>query len=509
MSGSQGEQIIFNALVWTGRESCPERRTLLLGDGRLIAINPSDGVPERVKRIDCGGRIVTPGFIDAHVHLTLGSETMLHVDLSDVRSREAFEEVIAVASRNPQCGGWLIASGWDDTRFESDGMPSGRWLTGAGDVPVVCWRCDWHAAVVNDAALSRLTIPESDPPGGRIVRDETGDPTGLLVESAAWHLLNPIVPRPSEQERLLAVADAGAALLRAGVTSVRSMEYRRDVEEILMVGGGGPAPRTSIVLLDRDLPLDLTWVDSVAPSSRLRITGCKAFFDGTLGSRTARLRDPYADDPENSGLWVEHAMDGTDLAWARQVVDAGLVPAVHAIGDAALSRALDVDDALGRPGSLVVEHAEVVARADLGRLSDRWLSVQPVHRRGDAEMSRGRLGDRASMLLPLRSMAAYGGRLRFGTDWPIVPFDPMETIRAAVSGTDAQERPFFTSERLNPLDAMRAAVSGDAATLGCEPGLAPGSPADFLVWEGDPLRDPLTARVQATFMDGTLVAGAM
>ena len=265
--------------------------------------------------------------------------------------------------------------------------------------------------------------------------------------------------------------------------------------------------RVSLVQLDRTLPLDTGWHDDAPQTSRVWLSGCKAFFDGTLGSRTARLRTPYSDAPECRGTWLELAASGDERDWCAQVVNAGLAPVIHAIGDAAVGRAIDTIASVPDGLRATIEHAEIMAPEDLHRVEGLRLSVQPTHRASDAAMASERLGDRDQWVLPLRRMQAAGARLSFGTDWPIVPVDPLASLRAAITGGDAQGRPFYEEERLPATAALRAATIDAAEACGFEAGLRPGLPADFVVWNGDPFEHIQAARVQATWIDGTLVGG--
>jgi hypothetical protein len=347
----------------------------------------------------------------------------------------------------------------------------------------------------------------SPPPGGQVVRGPGGAPTGLFLEAAAWKLINPLVPAIPEDERATAL-DAGMRhLLESGVTMARTMEYRADVERHYLPRLGDLPVKLSVVQLDRDLPLDLDWMSDVPRSDRFHVRSCKAFLDGTLGSRTARLHEPYADDPAARGMWVELALAGRDQEWLDAVLDAGCSPVMHAIGDAAVARALELQRR--HPAMCTIEHAEVISRAELDAMEGARLSVQPTHRAEDAAMARDRLGGRAEGLLPLRSMQRRGAILSFGTDWPISPVDPVRTLRAAITGEDIQGRPFHADEALSPHDAFVAATIEAAATCGYARPLSAGAPCDLAVWDGDPFEDIHAATVQATIVDGTLVAGSL
>jgi predicted amidohydrolase YtcJ len=156
-----------------------------------------------------------------------------------------------------------------------------------------------------------------------------------------------------------------------------------------------------------------------------------------------------------------------------------------------------------------IEHAEVVAAEDLELMGGVRLSVQPTHRASDASMAASRLGDRAASLLPMRKMVDAGAVLSFGTDWPIVPFDPLRTLRAAITGEDDAGQPFYPDQAMTVVEAFMAATFHASEAAGLQPGLVPGGPGDFVLWNGDPFEDICGASVRGTFIDGTLVAGTL
>ena len=506
MDASSIDLIVLNARVWNGNGSSPRLSHLLIGNQRVLDIVTDTASLPSCNCLDVQHAVITPGFVDAHLHLTLGAETLLHVDLSEVDSREAFEARIEHAHLQMDEGQWLIAAGWDESSWGGS-SPDRNWLRSAGDRPVVCWRCDHHAVLVNEPVLRCLSAGDFQKVlgRGRVLRGQDGEPTGVLLEAAAWELINPLVPRLPEAARAEAIVEAHARLLKAGVTAVRTMEYQRDLN-VLMAAGEGP--RTAMVILDRTAPIDLDWSNEISRTDSFGIVGYKAFLDGTIGSRTARLRCDYTDDPGNRGLWLEHAADGTLSEWSRHGAEHDLEPAMHAIGDAAVDLALDVvADVDGPPA--VIEHAELIPEDVLPRLAGVHLSVQPTHRAEDAMMSAGRLGQRSDRILPLRDMFDAGGVISFGTDWPIVPFDPLRTLRSAVLAERADGVPFVADQAVKHHEAFFAATHAGADRCGFERSLLPGGPADFLVWQGDPFEDLHTASVQATFMNGTLVSGGL
>ena len=503
---------LINAQVWCGHGPSPELCVACFDHGRLQELRPAH-TPARAGSvvIDAGGRVVTPGLVDAHMHLLLGGQTLQHLDLSGVRSRAAFEAEIEAAHAAMEPSQWLLASGWSECQWADQQRPDRTWLAPASTRPVVCWRCDWHAAVVNDAVLGLMDLPDDAvvlAAGGQVGRDAEGSRDGYLAEAAAWRWLQPVIPRPDGAQQRAAANAAIEHLLALGITAVRTMEYRSDILETFVPLAEDCPLRLSLVQLDRDLPLDLTWHEQLPSHDRFRLTGCKSFFDGTLGSRTARLRQDYQDQDGWRGSWLEHALHDQEVQWCRQVLDNGLSPVIHAIGDEAVGRAASLLADVPEDLRGTLEHAEVVSPADLQQLGGLRLSVQPTHRAVDAGMANARLGEaRSSWVLPLASLQSSGARLSFGTDWPVVPADPMATLRAAITGHDVNGVPFHDQQQISVQEAWRAATCDASEAAGLPVAMQVGGPGDFVIWNGDPLLDLDQACVHSTWVDARCVSG--
>ena len=445
--------------------------------------------------IDCRGQFAVPGFVDAHLHLTLASIGLSKVDLSACASRVGFESRIAAGAASLPAGAWLEAQGWDEASWGGE-LPDSSWLQAAGDRPAVAYRMDIHACVINDVLLRQIAREgalDADLPGGTIVRDGSGAPTGLLLEQAAWQIVNPRVPVPEATRRQAALLLGVSQLLGYGVTAVGSMEYAREVREVLMPVARMPVPMptVAVTLLDRTLPLDLSIARELHVPGRLRVIGAKSFADGTLGSRTAAMLEPYA-GTRSCGSLIEHAQVGTLIEWMQQVAAAGLSPSVHAIGDAAVRATLDAADAAGIPRSILrIEHLQTLADADVPRLAGAFASMQPLHAASDMPGAAERVGGhRTRLLFRYADIARAGATLAFGSDWPVVPPDPIRAMRSAITGR-ADDGHVYGTALISPEDALVAHTEGAARCLGLWPQcgtLAPGARADIALLDADPLR---------------------
>ncbi|MBL9141321.1 MAG: amidohydrolase [Phycisphaerae bacterium] len=486
------------ARFWTADPAQPWARSIDIHDGHIAAVDAPARTDTPV--ITLPNLVVTPGLIDAHLHLTLGADTLSQLDLSGVRSRAEFEAEVARACAELPPGAWLRAHGWDERSWGGE-RPTLDWLRAAGDRPAVAYRMDQHVCLVNHVVLTLMGATADAatscrcPAGGEIVRHASGAPTGLMLEQAAWQLVNPLVPKPDIHVARAALVQACAHANRHGLTTVGSMEYAVDLHHVhdwLRANQREQLTlRVRATLLDRDWPVDLEFGSKFAGDALIAIVGYKSFVDGTLGSRTARMLQPYRDDPQNSGMLVEFAAHSTERLqeWMRTVVKHGFSPSVHAIGDAALRVALDCA-ATTDPARLTrFEHVQTVHTDDVARMSGRIASMQPLHKCGDARVAPARLGqERMHRFFRFRDLANAGARLAFGSDWPIVSLDPRLGIRAAVTGLDDAGEPCGTDQNLTAHEALHAYTAGAADALR-DPmigRLAPGAHADLAAWADDP-----------------------
>ena len=475
------ELAITNARIWTADPARPRARCLTVRDGVITSIDDEPRAESARRRLDARGRAMTPGLIDTHVHLLMAGESLGQLDLSGVRSRRQFEQALArrhaamleseQADGVPHGTRWLRAHGWSQENW-GGALPDKSWLAAAGDRPVVAYRMDSHVCLVNSAVLSRCDVSR-DPEGGRIQRDARGEPTGLMLEAAAWQLVNPVIPPLSATEKQAALLAAMHHAHALGLTTVGSMEYQREIEAAYLPQRDHLTLRVRLTLLDRDWPLDFTFGESFAHDDRLAVIGYKSFVDGTLGSRTARMLEAYDDAPDHRGLWCELAASGDLDAWVREVARRRFQPSMHAIGDAAARRALDAVEAAGAPTATAavrprIEHAQTLHVHDVPRFARLGViaSMQPLHKADDGRYARRRLGEaRMVGFFAFRQLRRAGARLAFGSDWPIVTCDPVAGIRAAVTGLTLDETPVRTEENLTIDEALRAYTIDAAAAL--------------------------------------------
>ena len=504
----------------------PRPDALLIQHGRVLAAGTADDLRRAApaaRTLDLRPATLTPGLVDAHIHLIEWALFRRDVDLTAAASPE--DAARLVARHAGRGSGWIRGRGWNPHRWAT--APTRELLDRAAPGrPVALQSHDMHALWVSTVALELAGIgPDTpDPEGGRIVRDAEGRPTGLLLERAAELVVRGIPPA-SDAEAEAALLDAQAELHRHGITAVHCLPN-------IHVTGPDPLPLLES-LRARDLlrlrALVHLPVDSLDDAIRvglrsgfggewIRIGAVKMFLDGTLGSRTALLREPYLGSTSR-GIEVMPADEFCDTV--RRAAKAGIASVVHAIGDAAVSLAIDVlsDPAVRGPAlPHRIEHVQLCPPdrfADLGG-AGILASVQPCHLITDWRAAERHWGtDRCRGAYAFRSLRDGGAVLAFGSDAPVEPVDPRRGLFAAVARQDLEGEPaggWFPDERLTAADALRAYTAGPAFAAGLAGRLgtlAPGAAADFAAWDEDPLELDAPAllrlRCLATAVGGALV----
>ncbi len=460
--------------------------------------------------IDLAGKFIMPGFNDAHVHFSEGGKQRLNVDLVGVKSLEEFRERIRAKVETAAPGDWIQGGGWDENLWPVKTVPT-RWDVDevSGDHPIFLDRVDGHIAVANTRALqlASITIASRDPRGGKIDRDSNGQPNGILRETARAAVVNAI-PEPTHDKRRQAMESALAEAARWGVTSVQDNSQSWDDFKILeeIEKDGKLTARVSEWLPFNDSLEQLETKRKAHTSSdpMLHTGMLKGFMDGSLGSHTAALLEPYADDPKNSGLPQYDAAKLKDMA--RERVLAGFQLGFHAIGDKGAQMALDAfaeAQRAAREGKikaanggedyrLRIEHAQVVTPLEVVKFRDLKViaSMQPSHVLSDMKWAEARLGDkRAAHSYAWNEFLKRGVTLAFGTDYPVEPITPFRGLYAAITRrSEDGKQEFFPDQRITMDQAIAAYTTGSAFAEFDEKQkgqIVPGMFADFAVLDRD------------------------
>lgn len=496
-------------------------------DGKVLALLPRGSSEPRLAagdfRLDARGATLVPGLIDAHGHLMALSLGLRQLDLSAASSlAEAQALVAAHAQANPSTS-WLIGRGWNQERWALDRFPTAAELDAAQSArPVWLVRVDGHAGWANSAALKAAGITRAtrDPPGGRILRDSAGNPSGILIDSA-MALVERQVPPPSAGEREVALEAGLRHLASLGITGVHDMGV--SPADWALYRSFGDEGRLTVRITGYAAGMEA--MEAISPlrptgwlyGDRLRLQGIKFYADGALGSRGAWLLQPYSDEPGTRGLqFLDDARMKNLFSRANFL---GYQVAVHAIGDAANRQALDsfaeIRPAYGDRLRNRIEHAQVIERSDIPRFAQLGVvaSVQPIHATSDRQMAERRLDPaRLEGAYAWASLRNAGARLALGSDFPVEPANPWLGIHAAVTRQDADGQPpggWRPAEALTREQAM-AGFTRWAAWAGLADdrvgSLEPGRWADFLLLDRDPFAVPAPDLRNVTVLE-TWLAG--
>jgi predicted amidohydrolase YtcJ len=496
--------------------------------GRIVWIGERVGVEDFVgpstQRLDLPGSTVVPGLVDSHAHLLSLGRALSEPDLAGATSEaEAIARVVAAAGNGST---WVEGRGWDQNDWPAQVFPTHHALSAAfPDRPVALRRVDGHALWANAAALSAagITAATPAPPGGEIVRDAQGAPTGVLLDAAMGLVTRVIPPAPDVQVRRWVEA-AIAACHRVGLTGVHDAGASdASVRAFEALAAEGALTLRTYMLLDADDPTNAKRLEAGPQRGDwLTVGGVKLFADGALGSRGAWLSAPYSDAPQTSGIPIVH---GAALAErVRTYAARGFQLGVHAIGDAAATDVLNAYAQVLTPDNdrrFRLEHAQIVRPEDMRRMATlRVLAlVQPTHATSDMPWAEKRLGpERIRWAYAWRSLKDAGVRLVLGSDFPVEKPDAMDGLYAAVTRQDASGQPeggWYASEALTAYEALWGftAEPAFAAFEEARRGrIAVGMDADLTVLGGDPLATPKSAlrglRVVHTIVGGRVVYSA-
>ncbi|MEP6731038.1 MAG: amidohydrolase, partial [bacterium] len=474
--------------------------------------------------VDGKGMMITPGFTDAHVHFLDGGFALSSVQLRDAKTKDEFIRRIKAFAATVPKGTWILNGDWDHTSW-GGALPERGWIDSVTpNNPVWINRLDGHMNLANSLALgaAKITSATKDIPGGTIVRDDAGLPTGILKDNAQ-DLMSSAIPEQSMEMNLRALDAAMSYVAERGVTSVHHMGTWSDLAVFRRANDAG-ALRTRI---NANVPLS-TWTrlrDEVVTHGRgdawLRIGGLKGFVDGSLGSHTAAMLEPFTDAPNDRGLFVNTEKDLHDCADGAD--EAGLQVIVHAIGDRAIRTQLDIFARVAkehgpRDRRFRIEHAQHIAPSDIARFAELGVipSMQPYHAIDDGRWAEMVIGpERAKGTYAFKSLLDHGAKVAFGSDWFVAPPTPLEGIYAAVTRRtldDKHPEGWIPEEKITVEQALRAYTSAGAFAgfrekeIGM---LKPGMLADLVMIDRDITRVPpetiRDARVVLTIVGGRVV----
>jgi predicted amidohydrolase YtcJ len=532
------EIVLYNGHFLTMDRRSPRAAALWARGNRIAAVGSSEAILDLASadapRVDLGSRAVVPGFQDAHLHLTAYGLQLQRVDLSGAATlEEALERIRRRQVARPGSG-WLLGSGWNHNLWPGGRRPTRHDLDRVvGDRPAAFDSKDGHSLWVSSAALRAAGIsPDTpDPAGGQILRDERGELAGIVTERAQ-KLVATHIPKPDAAALREAARAAMAHATRLGITGIHNCEEPSALAAFQRLDEAGQLTLRVWHMIAHDhLPAALELgLKSGFGSPRLRVGHLKMFADGALGSGTAEMLAPYEGRPDDYG--VAATPSEALYASARAAALGGISSAIHAIGDAANRRVLDVYARLRGEGIKAqiphrIEHVQLLAPDDLPRLAQLGViaSMQPIHATQDMRMADRQWGERARLAYAWRSLLRSGATLAFGTDCPVEALDPLANLYAATTRRAPGGIPqggWYPEQRLSLDEALYAYTMGPALATGQshrQGSLTPGKYADLAVlsFRGAELAPEalrgaelapealLGARVDLTIFDGRVI----
>lgn len=501
--------IVVGGAIYTADGRRPRVDAVAVRDGRFVVVGSRDEALARrgpaTRIVDLAGGVAVPGLHDAHGHFLGLGASVSALDLRDTPTLSSVTAKVAARLARQDAGRWIVGRGWDQNDWPVAVWPTRQDLDRvAPDTPVLLVRIDGHAAWVNSKALalSGITAATADPDGGRILRDATGAPTGVLIDTAQG-LVTRHVPQPTPAEIDEQILAADRETRRLGLTMVHDAgASSRTVEAYRRLSGEGRLATRLYVMLDSSPATTREWFARgplLDPHHRVTVRAVKLYADGALGSRGAKLLEDYADERGTGGLLV--TPPDVLTARATAAVRAGFQPCTHAIGDGANRAVLDLYERLERDGATTrglrprIEHAQILDRDDIPRFGSLGViaSMQPTHCTSDMPWAPARLGEArvAEGAYVWQKLLKSGARLASGSDFPVEQANPLLGYYAAITRQDVHGQPaqgWAPAERLTRAQALSSFTIDAAYAAHAESDLGsiePGKLADFVVLSRD------------------------
>jgi len=521
--------VITNANIRTMDADRTVVRSIAVLNGRIVARgNDADTKPligPNTRVVDAGGKTIIPGFNDAHVHFMETGQQLSSVDLRDAQTPEEFVRRIRDFAAKLPKGRWILGGKWDHENWKPNDLPTAALIDAATpNNPVFIDRLDGHMALANSLAMRLAAVGKDtkDVEGGLIVRDKAGNPTGVFKDSAMSYIYK-VIPDPSREEKLEYARAATEYAASLGITSVTDVSAGTDVgvyQELLRSGKLKTRVYACSTLADYKR-WERTGIHYAFGDAMLRVGCLKGYADGSLGSTTAWLFEPYLDDPKSSGLASDEIPKMQETVSAAD--KAGLQINIHAIGDRANATVLDVFEKTAKANGprdrrFRIEHAQHLRQEDIKRFGSLKVvaSMQPFHIIDDGRWAWKRLDEkRLKGTYAFRSLLDAGAVLAFGSDSPVAPLNPLFGVYGAVTRRtldDKNPNGWLPEQKISVDETVRAFTWGSAYgefQENVKGTLEIGKAADFVVLADDIFTiDPVkiwTTKVLKTIVDGRVV----
>ncbi|CUS85335.1 amidohydrolase [Candidatus Kryptobacter tengchongensis] len=497
----KADLIFINGKIWTVDKTKPVAQAVAVLGDKIIAVGSNSEIKKLAGKntqiVDLKGKLMLPGFIDDHTHFVSGGFQIMSVDLRDAKTPDEFAlRIKEYAEKNP--GKWITGGDWDHELWGGE-LPRKEWIDQyTQNTPVFVTRYDGHMGLANSLALklAGVTKETPDPPGGLIVRDEKGEPTGILKDEA-MSLIYRIIPEPSLEERINAIKLALEEAKKLGLTGIHDIGTVEDFKAYQELYKKGELTIRVFLRLPISQWEELAKVGIQVPfgNEYIRIGSLKAYADGSLGSMTALFFDPYDENPNTKGLATDIVIDGRLEKWAIEADKAKLQLSIHAIGDSANSLVLSLFEKIVRENPawdrrFRIEHAQHIHPKDFSRFKDLNViaSMQPYHAIDDGRWAEKRIGkERCKTSYAFRTFIDNGVKLCFGSDWNVAPLSPILGIYAAVARQTLDGKHpegWFPEQKISVAEAVECYTINNAYAEFAENekgSITPGKLADFVV----------------------------
>lgn len=531
LNSQPAKTIFIKGKIYTVNPAQPFAEAVVVEGNKIVFVGSTDDAMSRIddrdEIIDLKGKLMIPGFIDNHVHFSAGGYYLLGLDLRPAKSIAEFRKILKdYVEKNP--GKWILGGNWNHENWEKTDLPTKEMIDDiAPNQPVFISRLDGHMALANSYALklAGVTKESVSPAGGLIVKDEkTGEPTGILKDNAMSFVYSK-VPDETAEDNYRAVTAALKHANELGLTSIQDITSWLDLETYKKL----EAENKLTCRMFTRMPISAykKLVDQKimigAGSNYIKMGSLKGFSDGSLGSSTAWMQEPYAQDPSTSGLPMGIISDGSMEKWSFDADANKLQLSIHSIGDQANKYMLDLFQNIKNKNPnwdrrFRLEHAQHIKFEDIPRMASIGViaSAQPYHCIDDGVWAEKRIGpERIKYTYPFRTFLDAGVKLCFGSDWDVAPLEPILGIYAAVTRRtlDGKNPEGWVPEQKITVEEAIACYTINNAYASFEEdvkgSIEVGKLADFVVLTDDILTiDPTkieTVKVDMTIFDGRVV----
>ena len=522
-------KVFINGTVYTVNKKKPLTEATIVEGNKILFTGTNKEAKSKINGnteiINLNGKLVLPGFIDAHVHFISGGNYLTGLNLRNAKSVSHFIEILKEYI-NKRDDKWITGGGWDHEQWKERKLPNKEMIDPfTPDVPVFIERMDKHIGLANSYALELCKINKNtpDPPGGEICKDHNGELTGILKDNA-MNLVYSKIPEATAGQMYQSALTALEEIKKNGITSVHDITFKNDLITYLELEKDNKLTCRIYARLPinnyKNLENELN--QGLKRSKKIKFRSLKAFADGSLGAGTAWFFEPYKDSA-SSGIPQNILTDGSLKNWAKEADNEKLQISTHAIGDKANAYLLDIYEEIEKSNPewdrrFRIEHAQHLRYEDISRISHLGAiaSCQPYHLYFDGTYAEDKLvSERIKFTYPFKSLLDNNVMLCFGSDWPVVPINPLDAIWSAVTRqTIDNQNPggWMPEQKISVEDAVKCYTLNSAYAAfeeNIKGSIEPGKLADFVVLNENIFKIPheniKDVKVDMTVFDGEII----